>query len=359
MQRRSILTPLFLNIIPGLGHFYLGRHLRAFIYSTGFFGPLLLLALIVISNNHLPQEVFMILVPLAALSWGISFIDMVLTLILYPHSHLPSHGGNHVPSEISVEQQAKSQLILLSLIPGLGHYQLGLMHRGLTAMIAFFGSGVLILFVSSITNNEGFLLFLLALPVLWFYSVFDALQHYRRKQSGLELVDRSLFEDFHESFQGGKKNKSLATVFAVFPGAAHLYLGLQKRGLQFMALFLLSFYVMDVLRLSFFLFLLPLLWFFSFFDALQTISAQEKGPLEDKPLIQSWSHHQSKIGLLLIVLGLYYVFDNFIITTMRQFFRDYKITLWLMNYSQTFFVSLLLIICGIWLMRRQRQAKRP
>lgn len=83
--------------------------------------------------------------------------------------------------------------MLLSFIPGLGHYQLGLMQRGLTAMISFFGVAVLVFFITIFTNNEGFLAFLLAMPVLWFYTMFDALKQLERKQAGFELFDRSMF----------------------------------------------------------------------------------------------------------------------------------------------------------------------
>ncbi|MNI73166.1 hypothetical protein D3C73_1291490 [compost metagenome] len=120
-----------------------------------------------------------------------------------------------------------------------------------------------------------------------------------------------------------------------------------------MAVFLLSFYILDVLRLSLFLFLLPLLWFFSFFDALQSISAQEKGPIEDKPLVSSWVQHQGKIGVLLIVLGSYYVFNQFIVRILQRWFDSIPITYWVSVYSQTLLVSLLLIGGGIWLVKRR------
>ncbi|MDQ7860359.1 hypothetical protein RCO48_02635 [Peribacillus frigoritolerans] len=45
-------------------------------------------------------------------------------------------------------------------------------------------------------------------------------------------------EDFEERRESGKKSKAVATLFAIFPGAGHLYLGLQKRGIQLMAGFL-------------------------------------------------------------------------------------------------------------------------
>lgn len=48
------------------------------------------------------------------------------------------------------------------MIPGAGHYRLGLMHRGLTAMVSFFGVAILVFFLMALTHNESFLVFLLA-----------------------------------------------------------------------------------------------------------------------------------------------------------------------------------------------------
>lgn len=62
----------------------------------------------------------------------------------------------------------KTWVFVLSFIPGVGHYYLGLMQRGLQFNLLFFGALAIIGF----TRLEGFSLFL---PVIWFYNLFDAL----------------------------------------------------------------------------------------------------------------------------------------------------------------------------------------
>lgn len=62
----------------------------------------------------------------------------------------------------------------------------------------------------------------------------------------------------------------------MFPGAGHMYLGLQRRGLQLMAAFLLSIYLLDLLRLSAFLFLVPIIWFYSFLTLYSKLQSMEK-----------------------------------------------------------------------------------
>lgn len=74
------------------------------------------------------------------------------------------------------------------------------------------------------------------------------------KERGEQLDDRTIFEEFEEHREQGKKNKTFASILAMFPGAGHMYLGLQRRGLQLMAAFLLSIYLLDLLRLSAFYF---------------------------------------------------------------------------------------------------------
>ncbi|MDT2192488.1 hypothetical protein [Paenibacillus larvae] len=47
--------------------------------------------------------------------------------------------------------------------------------------------------------------FLVVLPVIWFYVLFDAIHQYKRKQAGEELIDRTFMDDFHDNNYTGKK----------------------------------------------------------------------------------------------------------------------------------------------------------
>lgn len=126
------------------------------------------------------------------------------------------------------------------------------MQRGLSFLLSFFGFGAILVFITSITNESGFLAFAGVLPIIWLYCMFDAVQHVHRKQAGEMLQDRTLFEELEHGRVEGRRSKMLATILSVFPGAGHMYIGLQKRGLQLMLLFLGGIYVLDVLHLSLF-----------------------------------------------------------------------------------------------------------
>lgn len=329
-MNKNPLTAFLLSFIPGLGHGYLGRPVRLFVYGTGFFGPILLFAFLGFTNN-LSDTVVLFLLFIAGMAAFINMIDMVVTLITgkYPGgstyqggaAHYEAYrGGEAAPGAgaastpfLSIQQQQeKTRTIALSIIPGLGHMSLGLMQRGITLLIAFVGLFAIIVFLASIIGSGAILVFLLALPVIWVYSMFDVVGLLHAKHRGEDLSDKSVFEDLEGHIESGVKSKVLAIALAIFPGAGHLYLGLQKRGLQLMGGFLLSIYIMDTMRLTLFLFLLPLFWCFAFFDALQQTSRYERNTMSDDPILKQFVPYQRWFGIALLGFGIYYLLERVI-----------------------------------------------
>ncbi|WP_205516932.1 hypothetical protein [Paenibacillus sp. SYP-B3998] len=368
MNNKSSLIAFLLSFLPGVGHLYMHRMFGAIVYGGGFFGSLFLIFVGLVTRAY-HGEPLTLLAFIAALTWIINMIDMIIFLLRYqpypapgmmPYgSEQPHWEANHYAT-VQLNRNERTRIMLLSFIPGLGHYQLGLMQRGLTAMVTFFGVIILVFFVSIMTHNASFMAFLLAIPVLWFYTMFDALRQQQRKQEGFELVDRSMFDDFHVGDEYGRKNRTLATIIAIFPGAAHLYLSMTKRGVQLMAIFLFSIYILDVLRLSLFLFLLPILWFFSFFDALQQITKYENGTIVDKPIIENLSSYHRIIGGILIILGGYYVFKEIVVQFLYRLFPQSSNYVYLINnFGQTAIVALILIGAGIRLFFYHKKQEIP
>src|SRR5690606_2322208 len=132
-----------------------------------------------------------------------------------------AHGAAyHRPNQLTMEQQQeKTRTILLSFFPGIGHMSIGLMQRGITFLISFVGLFAIIVFLSIIMDTGAILVFLIALPVIWVYSLFDAVQQLHTKQKGETLEDRSIFEELELHVASGRKNKVLAIALAIFPGA--------------------------------------------------------------------------------------------------------------------------------------------
>lgn len=346
-----------MNVIPGLGHYYWGRRGRALLYPLMFFGMLgggFVLA--VASSDDFP----LILGVLGAIFiWGISMLDLLIVLLRYTPTIIihDEYGRPITVPQDKNEDSERFYTIILSFIPGLGHFQLGLMQRGLSFLISFFGLATILMFLTGLTNESVFLLFLGLLPIIWLYCMFDVVQLVHRKQAGELLLDRTLFDELESGRDEGRRSKVFATLLSAFPGAGQMYLGLQKRGLQMMLLFLGSIYVMDVLRLSLFMFLIPLIWFYCFFDGLQQVSRYGREPLRDTPLIEGFSSHQRWLGLGLLVLGLYFIFSSVVLPYLENLFPEIGISYQIRNYLKTGLVSILLIGGGIKLMSGSKRDK--
>jgi hypothetical protein len=352
----------FLSFIPGVGHFYVNRKIRGFIYGVGTVGSILIgIFGWMMTGFGDPLGVGLIIAFFIAV---INVFDMIIFLLRnnkHNQKEQVIQTGDEQVIVTRTDDSERFYTIILSFIPGLGHFQLGLLNRGLTFLIGFFGLGTMVVFISIFTDQGAFLVFLGILPILWVYNMFDAIQLIGKKHRGEELVDKTIIEDFEETRrEQGRKSKTLATILAIFPGAGHLYLGLQKRGIQLMAAFLFAIYILDVLRLSLFLFLIPIIWFYSFFDALQKVSKHGEEDIEDVPVVSYIVNHQKWVGFGLIALGIYYLLVNVVLPTvgptiMRVF--NFDLQYFYYNYFQGTIICILLIGGGLKLMVGSKKRK--
>ena len=355
MNNKSSAKAFFLSFIPGIGHFYVNKKLMGFLYMTAVI--LVGMFALVLTAMYPWEGALFIAFGLIGIFfiWLVNMFDMIIFLLKNQpmqstESDSPSLQG----------KDARFQTILLSFVPGLGHFHLGLMNRGLTFLIGFIGLAIMIIFITAITNQGVFMVFLGVLPAIWIYSMFDTFQQLSKKERGEELVDRTVLEDFEDAKQHGKKSKTIATILSMFPGAGHMYLGLQKRGLQLMAAFLFAIYILDTLRLSIFLFLIPLIWFYSFFDALQKASKNSEEELEDIPIVSYFISHQKWLGIGLILLGVYYMFINIFLPAIGPIVENaFGLNVYNLyyNYFQMIIVCILLIGGGIKLLTGSKVKK--
>ncbi|MCR8645144.1 hypothetical protein NV379_21030 [Paenibacillus sp. N1-5-1-14] len=384
--------PSFINyfsaLFPGLGHSLIGRHTRAMAYGIPFWGVVVLFFFLISVRAHEGAFVFFFL---DIALWVICLIDTLICINqertkylmhnmhayanpldpnvppIYANPYMngsqhSAHSYGPMPYEqpLYPTQTGTAKIIFLSIIPGIAHFYMGLMKRGLTTMALFFSVPIFLSFVSGMTGRGGFMGFLLIMPVIWFYSLFDAFHLYRKKMQGERISDQSFFEDFYQNRPYDTKNRTIATLLSIFPGAGHLYLGAQKRGIQLMIVFLVSLYLMDMMRLSIFLFLVPIIWFFAFFDSLQLISKYETYGVEDRPVISGYlTNYRKWIGLGMIFIAFYFVFERLGGVVFRTFFDiDYnqwnKIYFIVKDYMQVIFVAAIFIIGGLFLLLRKK-----
>ncbi|MDM5329222.1 hypothetical protein [Neobacillus sp. CF12] len=352
---KSSTKALTLSLFPGLGHIYFGNMIRGVLYLMSVVGLAFITVLAVFSNNG---EVALLCFMVGIFIYLVSFID--LGVQISKQKKVLKAVNPDEPQIQTTQESERFYTIVLSFVPGLGHFQLGLMNRGLTLLAAFLGLGIMVIFITALSNRSEFLVFLAGLPIIWVYGFFDSVQQLNKKQRGEELIDRTIFEDFETRREDGKKSKSIATFLSIFPGAGHLYLGLQKRGIQLMAAFLFSIYILDVLRLGIFLFLIPIIWFYSFFDAMQNVSKYGEEEIEDVPIISYLINHQKWVGIGLVVMGIYYLFLNVIIPVFAPLLSNMiqiDLMYWVQSYFQTGIVCVLLIGGGIKLLSGSKQKR--
>ena len=119
-----------------------------------------------------------------------------------------------------------------------------------------------------------------------------------------------------------KKSKFLTFCFSMLPGAGHMFIGFMKMGLSLMAAFFFVIFLSSWLNIGPLVFLLPLIWFYSFFDCMNKrySTDEEFMLLEDNYLFSLeelvkidkgiFKKHRLFTGILLLLLGVYLIWNN-------------------------------------------------
>lgn len=254
--------------------------------------------------------------------------------------------------------KSKFLTFILSFIPGLGQVYLGFATRGTMFFASTFvviGMGIVL--DSMFHNNAGYIFLLL--PIIWFAAMVDSMiladkinihAHNPEAYEG----DSRLLPNYEEI---AKQNKKIIAMFlSVIPGVGHLYLGMQRQGIELMTSFFLLFYLTDWVRFSGFMILAPIIWFYSLFDVMHKVSGERE--LKDEDLLsKSWLNGNSliknkgkAIGFVLIFIGAFVLINRMIIPTLQIYFN------FDLSYNfQTVVVALLFILGGIKLLTSNKK----
>jgi len=157
-----------------------------------------------------------------------------------------------------------------------------------------------------------------------------------------------------------KYNGFLGFIFSLLPGAGQMYMGLMKRGLQLMVVFfgiiaLDSFLYLEELLL---VFLIPI-WFFSFFDSHQIYKAIKQGEEVKDTFafdIPSKTFGKYHIGIGLIVIGLLALIRR-LTHALHYMDLSHEMRVLYTNIERSI-VPVLLIILGIWIIRRSKKKRQ-
>lgn len=138
-----------------------------------------------------------------------------------------------------------------------------------------------------------------------------------------------------------KKNKILFFLFSLIPGAAHMYIGLVKRGLVIMLALVAGAGLAMMADTPAFLLVIPVLWFYSFFDAwnkyhlpeekltkvqddfLFFLNAMPENVRSDPRFKKVASANVLKVGgIVAIIAGAYLIWDQIIVRVLIRLLSD-------------------------------------
>ncbi|NLV89637.1 MAG: hypothetical protein GX021_09800 [Tissierellia bacterium] len=251
-----------------------------------------------------------------------------------------------------MRRKSKFVTFILSFIPGLSHFYLGYADRGFLYLLILGMLCVGTIGLAILTGADKFLTLLVGIPIIWLVALIDAFSIINTLRYG----DSSEVESNFYSEEARLFNKKIITLaLSIIPGAGHMYLGYQKKGLIFMAGFFFTIFFMGWLNLSFLLFILPLIWFYSFFDAFHTFNGNNVEDMDISNILPSIQHKH--IGIGLIVLGVLIGFQNALLPVARQLLHsifDYNIIYRIESYIQTIIVSLIFIAGGIKILKGKK-----
>lgn len=170
------------------------------------------------------------------------------------------------------------------------------------------------------------------------------------------------------------KNAILTFIFAFVPGAGQMYQGYMKRGLTLIALFCLGFCCGYVFQPLFVLMLI--VWMYSFFDTFNLRAQIGAGtapkdgyliPVDDYDTLvrRIFGGKHKLLGWALIFFGAAIFYQNVLMNTLgdimwrwgqnSKFFRAVYLIL---DSLPEIAVCVILVACGVWLVRGPRGAKR-
>lgn len=160
-----------------------------------------------------------------------------------------------------------------------------------------------------------------------------------------------------------KKRSSFWTlVFSLLPGAGHMYMGFMKLGLSTMALFFFTIFVSSWLNIGPLVFILPVLWFYSFFDCINKCfsSDEDFARFEDHYLFSmdklananNLLSHKGRLiaGVVILLLGIYILWRNFL--HLFEMLLPAQVYQYIINMTTSipqFIVGVGIIAIGVWL----------
>lgn len=165
-----------------------------------------------------------------------------------------------------------------------------------------------------------------------------------------------------------KKNNFLTFIFSFLPGGGQMYMGFMKEGISLLSICAIIIFLGSWLNISPITFVLPVIWFYSFFDSMNKMSLTQEQleKLEDKylfqldklPSVNPNLIHKYKlyIALLFIFVGLSILWNN-TLSVFSTFLPGYAIDVLyrISDRVPQLIVSILIIYVGIKLITGKKE----
>ncbi len=168
------------------------------------------------------------------------------------------------------------------------------------------------------------------------------------------------------------KNGIFTFLFAFIPGAGQMYQGYMKRGLSLISMFCVG--ILAACIIEPLIALLPIVWMYSFFDTFNLRSQLGAGTApaddymihieSDVQLKKLLSKSHTLVGWVLVALGVYVLYDSFLMSMLRNLYWRYESVVFGTVYRfcenlPTLFLCIALIGVGIRLVRGPKSGKKP
>lgn len=157
-----------------------------------------------------------------------------------------------------------------------------------------------------------------------------------------------------------KRNNFVTVLCALIPGAGYMYLGLMKKGIQLLVLFLVINPILSMAGLWFLknLVLVPF-WLYTFFD---TLSLSEK--LNRGESVKDWDYIFERNGSnelsgtkpMMILAGVLILIG--VLALFNQIFKDFPLLNLIKNFVASYFVPVCLILAGVYLILKNSNIGR-
>ncbi len=165
-----------------------------------------------------------------------------------------------------------------------------------------------------------------------------------------------------------QKHGFLVFIASLIPGAGEMYMGFRKQGVSIMLLFWGAFALGSMTGLDWLIFLIPVLWLYSFFNVhnLKSLSEEDFYSVEDTYILHldqfigstdnAFKKHQTVVAALLIFFGASILWNNLtdiLYWIMPRYFGNFFSTVFYQLPGSV--VAVAIIAAGVYLLRNKKQ----